>query len=93
MIIAISIVAGVIASLLSYRVLFYDSDDFWDECGKCTVGLLTRPPRRMWRGPDPLPPEHFEDESWSSGVRFLLFVVASAGLAYLAYYQLHKHFG
>jgi hypothetical protein len=94
MIIAISIVAGFLAAWLSYPVFFYDSGDFWDGCGKFTAGLLRRRSRWIWQRDDPpAPPERFEDESWSSGLRFFLFVAASFGGGYFTYYQLHKHLG
>lgn len=92
--IAFSIVAGVLAAWLSYRVLFYDSSDFWDGCGKFTAGLLRRRRRWIWQRDEPPPsPGSFEDESWSSGIRFLLFVAATFGCGYFAYHQLHKYFG
>jgi hypothetical protein len=90
MIMTLSIVTGLLAALLWYRVLFYDSSDFWQGCGKFTAGL--------WRGrgrppAPPPPPEYFEDEGWSSGFRFLLFAATSFGCGYLVYCELHKHFG
>jgi hypothetical protein len=94
MTIAFSIVAGVLAAWLSYRVLFYDSGDFSEGCGKLTAGFLRRRHRWLWQRDDPPPPpEHFEHESWSSGIRFLLFLAVSFGSGYFTYYQLHKHFG
>src|SRR5712691_1124138 len=90
MIITFSILAGLLAAWLSYRILFYDSSDFWDGCGKFTAGLLRRRRRWIWERDDPpSPPEYFEDESWSCGIRFFLFVAASCGSGYFAYYQLH----
>ena len=89
MIIALSIVAGVLAAWLSYRILFYDSDDFCEGVVKC---LGKSRGRRMISPKDPTP-ESFEDESWSSGFRFLLFVAVTLGSGCFAYYQLLKHFG
>jgi len=91
MIIAFSIVAGVLAAWLSYRILFYDSGDFWQGFDKFTASR-----RRRWiwqRGDPPPPPEDFEDEGWSSGIRFFLFLAVSFSSGYFAYYQLHKYFG
>jgi hypothetical protein len=94
MTIAFSVVAGILAAWLSYRVLFYDSNDFWEGCDKFTAGLLRSRHRWIWqRGEPTSPPDHFENESWSGGIRFFLFVAVSLGRGYLAYYQLHKHFG
>ncbi len=93
MIIAISILVGLLTAWLSYRILFYDSGDFWDGCYKFT-DLFKRHPRWIWqRDTPPPPPEYFEDDSWSSGIRFFAFVALSSGVGYLAYWQLHKHFG
>ena len=93
MIVALSILVGILAAGISYRILFYDFSDFWDGCGKFT-GLFVRrrwiwPRRNSW----PPPPEYFEDEGWSSGIRFTLFLALSIGSGYLIYYELHKHFG
>lgn len=94
MIITLSILTGLLAAGLWYRVLFYDSNDFWNGCGKFTANLLRNRRRGIWQPPaPPSAPEYFEDEGWSSGLRFLLFVAASFGCGYLAYYELHKHFG
>ena len=95
MIVSLSILVGVLTAWLWYRVLFYDSSDFWEGWGKFAAALVRGGRRAIWRGPLPSPPpaEHFEDESWSSGIRFLLFVAASVGCGYIAYHELHKHFG
>jgi hypothetical protein len=90
MIMALSISVGLLAAWLWYRVLFYDSNDFWQGCGKF-MSVLTR--GRGRRPARPHPPDYFEDEGWSSGFRFLLFAAASFGCGYLVYYELHKHFG
>jgi len=74
---------------LSYRILFFDSSDFWEGCGKFTAGLLRNRRRWIWQRSEPLPPpEHFENEGWSSGIRFFLFVLVSVGSAYGVYHEL-----
>src|SRR5258706_14683273 len=79
MIIAFSILAGLLAAWLSYRILFYDSSDFWDGCGKFTAGLLRSRRRWIWeRDEPPSPPEYFEDESWSCGIRFFFLWLRDA---------------
>ncbi len=88
MIITRSILAGLLSGWLWYRVLFYDSTDFWSGCYKFAAGLG----RRRRQPEPPPPPEHFEDEGWSSGFRFLIFVAALFGCGYLVYYELQKHF-
>ncbi len=94
MIIALSIISGALAAWLAYRVLFYDSGDFFDGCCKFTFGLLRSRRRGIWQRSDPpLSPEQFEDEGWSSGIRFLLFVAVAVGCGYFAYHELQKHFG
>jgi hypothetical protein len=91
MIIAFSILVGVVAAWLAYHVLFYDFNDFCQGFGKFTA---RRRRRAMWQHSDPPPPpEHFEEEGWSSGIRFFLFLVVSIGCGYFAYYELQKHFG
>jgi hypothetical protein len=93
MILAISILAGLLTAGVSYRILFYDSGDFWDGCYKVTR-LFKRHPRWIWqRSTPPPPPEHFEDESWWSGIRFFAFLAVSCGVGYFVYSQLNKHFG
>jgi len=93
MIITCSIVVGILVTWLAYRILFYDSSDFWDGCGKLTQGLFRR--RRRYWPKDALPPlagpEDFEAESWSSGIRFFLFLAVSIGSGCLTYYELHRH--
>jgi len=94
MIISASIVICILAGWVSYRVLFYDSDDFWEGCGKFTGGLLRSRRRWIWQKSEPPPPpEFFEDESWSSGIRFFLFLAVSFGSGYFTYYQLQKYLG
>jgi hypothetical protein len=86
-------VVGVLVALLGYRILFYDLSDFWDGCRKF-ASLFAR--RQRWfpgRDPSHPPPEYFEDEGWSSGIRFALFLALSIGSGYLLYHELHKHFG
>jgi len=93
MIITLSMVVGALAAGLAYRLLFYDFGDFWNGCGKFS-SLFTR--RRGWlRRQNNLhpPPEYFDDDSWSSGIRFCLFLALSFGGGYFIYYELHKHFG
>jgi len=85
--ITLSVVFGILAGWVSYQILFYDHGDFWLGCGK----FLSRMSRR--RGPADMTPEHFEDEGWSSGIRFFLFLAVSLGSAYCAYVQWPKHFG
>jgi hypothetical protein len=94
MITAFSIVVGILAAFFAYRILFYDFSDFGDGIRKF-VSLFTRKHRWLRFGHDPLhpPPEYFEDESWSSGIRFALFLVLSIGSGYSFYHELHKHFG
>jgi hypothetical protein len=77
--------AGVLVACVAYRILFYDFGDFMRGCGK----FLSR--GRRWRGMSP--PDDFEDEGWSNGIRFFLFLGLSAGGGYAAYCGLHKIFG
>ena len=93
MIIAFSILAGILAAWVAYRILFYDAGDFWEGFDKFITGLGRRGNWKWPRNDPPPTPEQFEDESWSSGIRFFLFVAVSFGSGYFAYYQLHKHFG
>ncbi len=96
MIISISIALGVLVAYIAYRILFYDSSDFWQGCGKFTFGILDTPRRGKWiwqsTGQQPSA-EDLEDEGWSSGIRFFLFLALSCGSGYFTYYELHKHFG
>ena len=93
MILAISIATGILAACFAYRILFYDSSDFWDGFIRFASCFARRRSRGIWqKGSPPPPPEYFEDESWSSGLRFFAFVVASCGSVWLAYHYLHKHF-
>lgn len=90
-----SILVAALVACLAYRILFYDSGDFWDGCAKFGT-LFFRRRRRYWPSealPPPAKPEDFEDESWSSGIRFLVFLAASLGSGYFAYQELHKHLG
>jgi hypothetical protein len=89
MITTLSILAGLLAACVLYRVLFYDFSDFWQGSGK----FMSLFRGRRSRPAPPLPPEYFEDEGWSSGLRFFLFVAASFGGGYLVYYELQKHIG
>lgn len=79
MIIAASIVVGLLVACLMYRVLFHDLSDFIDGFNR----LITR---------GPIKPEDYEDPGWSSGIRFLLFVALTGGAAWFAYSQLHEYF-
>jgi hypothetical protein len=88
MILTLSIVAGVLAVCVAYRFLFYGFGDFLD--GFCRFLCLRRSTNRYRHTP---PPEYFEDDSWSSGLRFFLFLALSAGVGYFAYYVLEKGFG
>jgi len=93
MIFAISIATGILAACLAYRVLFYDSSDFWDGFARFASCFGRRRRRWIWqKGIPPPPPEYFEDESWSGGLRFFAFAAASFGSVWLAYHYLHKHF-
>jgi len=94
MIITLSIAVGALAAYLGYRMLFYDASDFWEGCGKF-VCCFSKMKRGLWsrQGPWPPPPEYFEDEGWSSGIRFALFLTLSLGSGFLVYHELHKHFG
>ena len=94
MIIAVSIVVGVGVGWLLYRVLFYDLADFMDGVVRFFTVFLVR--RRRWPfGPrSKLPtPEDFEDDSWSSGIRFFFFLALSVGSGYFTYTELQRHFG
>jgi len=82
--IVLSIAVGLGAAGILYRVLFYDFSDFLEGCGK----FLSR--RSRWQS---YTPKYFEDEGWSSGIRFFIFLALSCGSGYLTYYELHKHFG
>ena len=89
MIIALSIAVGLGAAYILCRVLFYDFSDFFEGCGKFLEKLV-----RGGRGPSrPLTPEYFEDEGWSNGIRFFLYLAFSCGGACLTYYALRKYFG
>jgi hypothetical protein len=94
MIIAISIAVGVAVGWLLYRVLFYDLADFFDGFMKLSTVFLVR--RRRWpfapRSKVPTP-EDFEDDSWSSGIRFFFFLAGSVGSGYFTYSELQRHFG
>lgn len=93
MIVAISMATGIVVAWVAYRVLFYDSSDFWDGFSRFASWFGRRRCRWIWqKGDPPPPPEYFEDESWSSGLRFLVFVAASFGCAWFAYHYLHQHF-
>jgi hypothetical protein len=94
MIIAVSIVVGVLVGWLLYRALFYDLADFMD--GFVRLFTLFLVERRQWPFAPwnkPTAPEDFEDEGWSSGIRFFVLLALSAGSAYCAYSILNKHFG
>lgn len=92
MILTLSILAGLLSACLWYHVLFYDSSDFRQGCGKFAAGLGKRRQKAIWEQTDFQPtPERFEDEGWSGGIRFLVFLAASFGCGYLVYYELHKH--
>jgi len=93
MIMALSILAGLGVGCLSYRVLFYDLADFMDGfVTLSTVFFFQRrwPFARRNKGPTA---EDFEDGDWSSGIRFLCFLVLTFGSGYFAYSELQKHFG
>ena len=94
MIIAVSIVVGVLVTGLLYRTLFYDVADFLD--GLITLFTIFLMEKRRWpfapRHSSPTP-EDFQDEGWSSGIRFLVLLALAAGSGYLVYIALHKYFG
>jgi len=94
MIIAISTVVGLGVGCLLYRVLFYDSADFVDGFVRLSTAFFFG--RRGWPfAPRRKPPtaQDFEDDGWSSGIRFFFFLVLSAASAYFAYSELQTHFG
>ena len=83
MIIAASIAVGIGLALLMYRLLF---DDFGELIH--ASGLVIS--QRGW----PLPPqEDIEDDGWTIGFRFYLFLAVSVGGAFAAFFFLEKHFG
>ena len=94
MIVTASIVVGVLVAWLLYRVLFYDLADFLDGFIRLFTVFLVR--TRRWpfapRSKPPTP-EDFEDNSWSSGIRFFFFLALSVSSGYFTYSELHKHFG
>ena len=82
MIISASIAVWVILAWLMYRLLFDDFGDFIH-----AVDLVIS--QRGW----PLPrQEDIEDEGWSIGFRFYLFMTVSVGGAFVAFHLLEKHF-
>ena len=93
MMIAGSILVGIFVSGVLYRVLFYDLADFMDGLIKLLTVFLVK--RRQWPfapWQKPIRPEDFEDEGWSSGIRFFSFLALSLGSAYYTYGALHKYF-
>jgi hypothetical protein len=89
MIIALSILTGLLGAWICYRVLFYDSNDFrdgLDRLGKEEDQWIWRRNRTQQRSED------FEDESWSSGIRAFVFLAVSIGCGMLTYYGLHSFF-
>src|SRR4051812_27156973 len=96
LIIAASIIAGGLAAWLLYYVLFYDLEDFLGGFGKFLKKLMHRRRRHtIFQRTDltPANPADFEEESWSSGIRFLIFLALSIWAGYLTYSGLHKLFG
>jgi hypothetical protein len=94
MFIVLSIAVGILVAWLSYRILFYDVGDFLEGCGKFTRGLMVFLFARGYRHRRIPPPsaEDLEDEGWSSGIRFFLFLALSCGCGYFTYYEFHKLF-
>lgn len=93
MIIALSILSGVVVAGVSYRILFYDLSDFLDGLIKFFTAFLVR--RRRWpfeRIKSPGPDES-EDDGWSNGIRFFIFLALSGGAGYFAHSGLHRYFG
>jgi len=94
MIIIASVAVGVLVSWLAYRILFYNFADLADGFIRLSTVFLVR--RRRWpfspRSKSP-PPEDFEDERWSSGLRFFVFLGVSIGSGCFTYSELQKHFG
>ncbi len=90
MILVASILVGVLAAYVAYRMLFYDLNDFGDGF----IAFFTTFLRRRWpyRPTKPPAPEDFEDERWSSGLRFGLFLAVVVGAGVLTYNRLHKYF-
>ena len=94
MTIAVSIVVGVGVGWVLYRILFYDLADFMDGFVRFFTIFLVRRRRWPFAPRSKLPtPEDFEDNSWSSGIRFFFFMALSVGSAYFTYSQLQRHFG
>ena len=82
MIIAASIAVGIGLALLMYRLLFDDFGEFIH-----AVDLVIS--QRGW----PLPrQEDIEDDGWTIGFRFYLFMIVSVGGAFVAFHLLEKHF-
>ncbi len=93
MIVVLSIVAGLAAAFIAYRVLFYDSGDFWDGFVRFATCFLYRRSSWIWQRNSQQPrPENFEDDSWSSGIRFGIFVLLAVGSGVLLYHELVAHF-
>lgn len=94
--VVLSIIAGGLAAWVLYYVLFYDREDFLEGLGKFTKWLIysrrrTIVHRIIHRNePTPANPADFEDEGWSSGIRFLLFLGLSIWAGFLTHNGLHK---
>lgn len=98
MILTGSIIAALAAAYIAYRILFYDSSDFWDGfffISKCfSRGRRFSPGRYKWpKGGNRPAPEDLEDDSWSSALRFLLFLAVTIATGHYIYSELQKHFG
>ena len=89
MIIALSIMAGILVAWLLFSSFFSDAGDLWDGiCGLLSGWFQGKYRARSWTrsGED--------DGDWiSSGVRLFLLLALSGFCGYLAYRGLHKLFG
>jgi hypothetical protein len=92
MIIALSIVVGILVAWLLFGSFFSDSGDFWAGVRGFLSGFYYR--KQQWVRPPLWQPADSDDGDWIPGsVRLILFLALSAVCGYMTYIGLHKLFG
>jgi hypothetical protein len=88
MIIALSIIVGILVAWLLFSSFFSDSGDLWDGIRGFFSGLF----RRSLRPPILALSDSDDGDLIPGGLRFFLLLVLSGACGYMTYIGLHKLF-